>query len=301
MLTRNLIGHLVALGTVFLWGITFISTKILLADFTALEILFIRFVMGWLALWAMCPRWLPFDAPRREILFAAAGFSGVTMYFLLENMALYYSFASNVSVIVTLSPFFTALLAWKFLKGERPTPAFFAGFVLAITGISLISFNGFKFSLNPLGDILAVLATFAWAFYSIFTRKLALLNLGSLLTTRRIFFYGLLFMQPLIWYEGFSLKTADLFAPVNAANFLFLGIGASAACFASWTFAVNRLGAIKASIYIYLVPVVSVITSAIVLREPLTPLSIGGTVLTILGLVVSEFARIFTTSLPKAR
>ena len=42
-------GHLSALLTIIIWGTTFISTKILLADFQPVEILFFRFVMGLLA------------------------------------------------------------------------------------------------------------------------------------------------------------------------------------------------------------------------------------------------------------
>ena len=48
-------GHLCAFLTIFIWGTTFISTKILLADMTPLQILFTRFVIGYLTLWIMYP------------------------------------------------------------------------------------------------------------------------------------------------------------------------------------------------------------------------------------------------------
>ena len=48
-------GHLSALLTIIIWGTTFISTKILLADFQPVEILFFRFVMGLLALLVVYP------------------------------------------------------------------------------------------------------------------------------------------------------------------------------------------------------------------------------------------------------
>ena len=77
-------------------------------------------------------------------------------------------------------------------------------------------------------------------------------------------------------------------SPINAGNLLFLGLGASALRFVTWNFAVKVLGAVKTSIYIYLVPVITVVTSAIVLQEPVSPLMIAGTLLTCVGLVVSE-------------
>lgn len=43
-------GHLAAFITILIWGTTFISTKVLLKTFSPVEILFIRFVMGYLAL-----------------------------------------------------------------------------------------------------------------------------------------------------------------------------------------------------------------------------------------------------------
>ena len=50
------LGHIAALFTVIVWGTTFISTKILLLDFTPLEILFFRFILGFLVLCLARPK-----------------------------------------------------------------------------------------------------------------------------------------------------------------------------------------------------------------------------------------------------
>lgn len=283
-----LTGHLAALFTITVWGITFISTKIILAEVTAEEILFIRFVLGWIALWALSHSWLGWQGKRIEATFAAAGFFGVTLYFLLENIALEYTYASNVAVIVCASPFFTALADWLFFDGEKPGLRFYAGFVIAMTGICLICFKSGDIHISPTGDILALLAGIAWAFYSGFTKKLAALNLGSLVTTRRIFFYGLVLMLPVVWFSGFNAGPHILTEPVILWNLLFLGLLASALCFASWTFCVGRLGAAQTSAYIYLVPVVTVIAAAIWLKEIPGPAMILGMMLVIAGLILSE-------------
>ena len=65
-------------------------------------------------------------------------------------------------------------------------------------------------------------------------------------------------------------------------------MGASALCFVTWNFAVKVLGAVKTSIYIYMVPVITVITSIVVLHETITALAAAGTVLTLAGLFLSE-------------
>lgn len=285
---KTLIAHLGALFTVILWGITFISTKILLVDFSAQEILWIRFLLGWLTLWLLCPHFLPFQDMRVELLFALAGFFGVTLYFLLENIALVHSSASNVGVIVSTAPFFTALVSWLCFKGNRPGTMFFCGFLLAIAGIALISFQDTTININPTGDMLALLAALAWAFYSEITRKLSCLNFGTLRTTRRIFFWGLLLMLPVFALTGWHASRAHLLAWPNLLNLLFLGIGASALCFAIWTYCLDILGTAKASAYIYLVPVVTVLAAAWLLDETITPLMATGMVLVIVGLILSE-------------
>lgn len=292
-ISGQLVAHLVALATITVWGVTFISTKLLLEDFTPLEILFLRFFIGWLALWLVSPHTLAIANRKDELLFALAGFSGVSLYFLLENIALTLTFASNVGIIVAVAPFFTALLAWIFLKARRPGGAFMAGFMVAITGIGCISLNGSKMELNPAGDGLALLAALAWAIYSILVRMLAARGYDSLCSTRRIFFYGLVCLLPILPLTDFSLRADALLRPVNWLNLLFLGLGASALCFVTWTFCVSRLGAINASLYIYLVPVVTVLASAGLLGEQLTWLSAAGMALTIAGLLISEWATQF--------
>ena len=81
-------GHLAAIFTVVVWGITFISTKILLADFEPVEILLLRFVLGFGALLLAYPHRMRGPDRRQEFTFAAAGLCGVCLYYLLENIAL---------------------------------------------------------------------------------------------------------------------------------------------------------------------------------------------------------------------
>ena len=102
MENRNKAGHLCALLTIIIWGTTFISTKILLVDFQPVEILFFRFVMGLLALLIIYPHRLKTTTKRQELTFALAGLCGICLYYLLENIALTYTMASNVGVIISI-------------------------------------------------------------------------------------------------------------------------------------------------------------------------------------------------------
>lgn len=105
-----------------------------------------------------------------------------------------------------------------------------------------------------------------------------------------MFEYGVLFMIPALPLLGFSLDATALTEPVNLGNLLFLGLGASAACFVTWNFSVKRLGAVVTSVYIYLVPAITALASWIVLGEQLTGIAWFGVALTIAGLFVSQGA-----------
>ena len=184
-----------------------------------------------------------------------------------------------MGVLVSVSPMLTALLSHFLLRRERLRPLFFAGLAVALAGVAMVSYNGAAvLELNPRGDLLALL-----------TRKLSAFGYPVVQTTRRTFAWGLLFLLPVLPVLGFRPGLGTLTEPVYLLNLLYLGLGASALCFVTWGFAVGRLGAVRTSAYIYLVPVVTLVTSALVLGEPVTPLSLGGAALTVAGLALSEW------------
>lgn len=283
-------GHLLALLTIGIWGTTFISTKLLLEVLGPVEILFIRFLMGYFALLLVCPKKLPWGGWRRELTLIAAGLSGVTFYYLLENIALCYTMASNVGVMVSVSPFFTALLSWAVLREARPGGRFFLGFAAAIAGISLISFQGSSLDLDPKGDFFALLAAMVWAVYSVLTKRISAWGHPTVLSTRRVFAYGLLGMLPAVVWTGVQPVSAWMQDPVCVGNLIFLGLGASALCFVTWGSAVRVLGPVKTSVYIYMVPVITLLCSRLVLGERLTGWALLGVVLTLAGLGLSQGA-----------
>ena len=285
---NNTRGHLLALFTIGVWGTTFISTKVLLGSFKAVEVMLIRFIIGYIVLFIMHPGFLKLKSRRQEPLFALAGACGVTLYFLFENFALTYTYASNVSVIISAAPLFTALLASIFIKTESFGKNFFVGFALAMVGIAIISFNGSAIHLNPLGDILALLGALSWAFYSIILAKLGKYGYNKQLMSKRIFFYGIIFMIPAAVFFRAHFDIGLIRQPQMLGNLLFLGILASAICYVTWNKSLDILGPVKTSVYIYLQPAVTVVVSIIVLKETITPLAFLGMGFTLLGLIISQ-------------
>lgn len=286
------IGHMLAFGTMLVWGTTFISTKVLLIDFTPIEILFTRFFIGFFALLILMPHLFGLKKLSHELTFAAAGFFGVTLYFLFENVALTYTQAANVGVIIGTVPFFTAIVDRLFGSKQKLHSSFFLGFIAAMIGIALISVSSMELQINPLGDCLALLASVTWAFYTLYVRKAGTFGYNTMQVTRRVFMYGLIWMIPFMYLFNFELKFDAYIQPVNLFNLLFLGVGASAVCFFTWNFAVKVIGSVQTAPYLYAAPAVTVVAAVLILDEIITPRTFFGIVLTMLGLLVSEWSHL---------
>lgn len=286
--SKHLLGHILALITAVVWGTSFISTKQLLTGFTPFEILFFRFAIGYITLWVLYPRRLKIIDFKTEFMIFLAGFSGVTVYFLAENYALTYTYASNVSLLVSVAPLLTGLLAHFTLK-EKLKKNFIVGFFVAIIGIALISFSGATvLKLNPKGDLLAMGAALLWAVYSIATQLVGKKKINTLALTRRIFFYGLLTMIPCMLFLDFKMDKTTILIPSNLLNLLYLGVISSAICYITWNKAMEILGAVVVSTYIYVIPVVTVVFSFFILKEQITIYMILGILLILGGLFLSQ-------------
>ncbi len=293
---KQILGHLAAFFTIFVWGITFISTKVLLVPFTPVEIMFYRLILAVLALFIASPPPLTWGKLDRHMLrdewkIMAAGLCGVTLYFLCQNIALSYTLAANVSVLVSVAPLFIALVSRAILN-EKLKANFFLGFTVAMAGIILIAFNGsIVLKLNPLGDLLSILAALVWAFYSVLIKKISMQQSAMFAVTRKVLFYGLLFMLPVLPLFEFRLGLERLVVLPNLFNLLFLGVGASALCYVTWNYAVHLLGPVKTSVYIYMIPVVTIVASVLVLHETFTLAAGVGMALILTGMALSEWEK----------
>ena len=300
-------GYFLVAVSIFFWGITFISTKYLLNTFSSVEIIFYRFIAAYIGLWIIHPKYQKIAA-KDNILFALAALTGVVLYQLTENVAIHYTNASNVSVIVSICPLFTAVISQIFLKEKHITHWFVIGFIVSITGVTLVCFNGnTTLEFNPKGDFLALLSGICWGFYSLLVTIINRRNYNLICSTRRIFFFSVIFMIPLSlismhFTKSFNLEISSIFYfsfeksllflrfsnPYNWINLLFLGVVANGLCFTAWNKACVIAGTVKVNCAIYLIPVVTIIFAFFTLGEKITLLGAIGALITITGLFISE-------------
>ena len=281
--------HLVALFVVLIWGTTFVSSKVLLnSGLLPADIFFVRFVIAYCCMLCISHKRLFANSLADELTLMGLGMMGGSIYFLVENMALLHSTSSNVSILVSTTPLVTAMLLAIFYKSERMSGRQIFGSVIAFIGVVLVVLNGrFILHLNPLGDALALGASFTWGFYSLFMRRI----MGRYKTdfiTRKVFFYGLVTIMPYFFFV--HPLDIDLLASGSMTvwgNLLFLGFVASTGGYLLWNWVMRNLGAMKSTNYIYLQPLISMLAGYVILRERITFMAIAGAAILITGTILA--------------
>lgn len=287
MIGKNIIYNIMALLTITVWGVTFVSTKVLIINgLSPVEIFIIRFGIAYLCTLVFSHNRLWAKTRRDEYMMIAAGITGGSLYFIAENSALGITFASNVSLIICCAPIFTIILGKIVLK-DCIKPSVWMGSIIAFLGVAIVVFNGSgQYGINPVGDMLTMLAALSWAIYCLILEKLNR-RYNTMFITRKVFAYGVI--TAILFYILFPSGNQIVFTEIKSiiANLLFLSVGASFLCYIMWNAAVLHLGAERTSNYIYLVPLVTIIASTVILEEPFSIIMAIGTALIIGGVIIS--------------
>ena len=274
---KNYTYHLIAIFTVGVWGLTFISTKVLIANgLSPKEIFLLRFLIAYIGIWFISPRKLFANNWKDELWLLLGGITGGSVYFLTENMALGITLATNVAFIVCTAPLLTTIFSLMIYKKEKATRTLIGGSLMALVGVAMVVYNGsFVLKISPLGDFLTLLAALSWAFYSLIMKKMTG-RYNTIFITRKIFFYGILTILPVFLFQPWQADLSLLMEPSVLLNLLFLGVLASLVCFAVWNVVLKNLGTVRASNYIYLNPLFTLVGSAVLLDEHLTIIALIG-------------------------
>ncbi|MDR0815748.1 MAG: DMT family transporter [Bacteroidales bacterium] len=275
-----------ALLIVLVWGTTFISTKILLLNGLSPEnIFFYRFLIAAVGIWFFGKsRWFA-DSVKDELLLVLLGVCGGSLYFVCENTALNITQTANVALIVCTAPLITAFLSHLMLPSEKLNRFVVQGSLMSLLGVALVAFNGhFVLKISPLGDFLSLMAALTWAIYTIVLKQLSN-RYSSLFITRKVFIYGVITILPAFFFHPLGTELSVLLRPAVLGNLLYLGVVASLLCYFFWNILVNRIGAVRTSNYIYIVPLVALIAGVIALNEVITPVAIVGALLILAGVV----------------
>jgi len=272
------------LATAFLWGLSFLSIKTAIAEVPPMTLGLARFAVALLLL-PLIALAVKEDlrVKARDIpMLIVGGLVGYTFYFFGENNGVKRLSASESSIIVGTIPVVTMLAERIFLR-TRLSWRSWAGAALSLGGVVLIvAGTGGGTSSLP-GYLFMGLAALSWVVYAFITRKISG-RYGQVAVT---------FWQTLFGFVGFIpfalAESASWRVPSSAAilNILYLGIFCSALGYWLYIMALDSLGPGASSVFINLIPVVSVIAAFFILGDRLSASQWAGAVVAIAGVYLA--------------
>lgn len=287
---RNWLYHLVAFITVAIWGTTFVATKVLmLHGLSPAQIFTLRFTIAYILMLCVNHRHFFSRSWKDEGKMALLGITGGSLYFLSENESMNFTTTTNTSLIVCSCPLFATLLVrLVYRHSARINVVQILGSLLAFLGMIIVVLNGrFVLHLSPMGDALAFTACMCWAVYSLLMKSVSD-DYSAAFITRKVFFYGVLTILPYYLFVP-ALPPMEVFEqPQVIGNLLFLGCLASMICFLTWNWCISKLGAVKATNWVYFNPITTMIFASWVLDEKITPYFLMGAACILIGMYIAD-------------
>ena len=285
-MTPSSVARLKALVAVVVWGASFPSMKVAVAEVSYSTVICVRFGAAALAL----VLYLAFRKrlrllPSREMwAFVGLGFLGIFFHNSLQAYALQTVSASMSGLIIAANPIVIALLG-SLLLSERLEVASVAGILLAAVGVLIIISRGDMSALVrldfSLGETIVALSVFTWGFFSVLSRK-ALQRTPPELGLAYALTFGWLFSTIPFLLSGGAAEVAAISGKAWA-NILFLGLICSALAYLFWYEALQTLPASEVGVFLYVNPVVTLILSVILLGETVTISMVVGGLLVFAG------------------
>jgi drug/metabolite transporter (DMT)-like permease len=269
------------------WGISFIATKVAVAEIPPPVVVWLRFTIGLVILLVVMlfRGLLRLPTFKDGCYFALLGFIGISLLQWLQSNGLVTSQASTTSWIVSTAPIFIALLAWIFLREKLGLMAN-AGIILATLGVVLVVSKGnlssmFTGTISTPGDLLVLISAPTWAVFSVLSRS-ALKKFPALFVLFYVMLFGWMFSSiHFIFIQGWT------FIPqIGSSGWLaigFLGIGSTALAYIFWFDGLQAISASQAGVFLYIEPLVSLVAAALILGEIITLSALLGGGLIIFG------------------
>lgn len=272
---------------VCIWGGAFTATKAAVEVMPPTAFAVLRFGIATVALLgAHAFTRTPLALPRAwwPSLFWAA-FLGYTLTYWLENYALQHTTSGNGALLIGISPLATALGAVLFL-GERPSWPLVVGALLASSGVAWLV--GADLGHTGWGDALMGLVMLLSVSYGLINKRMSD-HLPALPVLTWTCGLGLVGLLPLAAWEAAQGQAVAIAAIPQAAwlSGLYLGLGAS--CVAAWLWyeGLRRTEASRAGVFLYLMPLVTLVSGHLALGERLDAPTLGAAALILAGVALA--------------
>lgn len=279
-------------GSVFFWGATWISGRILAQDMGPFSAALLRFVTAsaFLLFWSWRVNGAFPALPRKDILpVAFLGLTGIFLYNAFFFTGLQTVPAGRAALIIASVPVIISIIS-ALMLGERLTPGKIAGTLLSLTGASIVLSGG-----NPLklfqgglshGDLMILGCVAAWTAYSVAGSRV-MKRVNPLMAVTWSCILGTLMLAGPALTHGL-LEDIGRASLVDWGNILFLGVVATGVAFTWYYAGIRAIGAARAGIFINLVPVFAIAMGYVILDEPVTSALLTGGAMVISGVYLAN-------------
>lgn len=274
-------SNILAVVLMILWGMSYLSIKIVVTEIEPTLSAFYRFVISSTILFVVMKLKYPEEKILKEDRFrmALGGIFGVALYFLFENYSVYFTSASNVAILISSIPVFT-LISQRIVFKERMTATKIIGATLSVIGIIVVVTAKEKvslFSKGTFGDLMALGAAICWVIYNIITSKYKGKYKSITITTYQSL-WGCLFLSPSLFFSQLKVPSGKVII-----NLLFLAVFCSCIAYVLYIYCLEKLGATIITTYINLQPIISLVSAWLILKESINITQIIGSSIIIIG------------------
>lgn len=276
-----------------LWGGTPACGKVLVSKMPPLTLTGVRFLImaAFIFLFLALTRrgrleFFPHGVRAWVVIFLM-GLTGVYLHNTVLMTGLNYTTASNTALIESIGPTVTSVLAFLVI-GERLSPKGWLGIAISCAGAICIVVRGSLGALMSLdinkGDVIVLFAESMWSVYTVVSWYLPS-KVGSLSATAWSGLFGAVM----------CLSTAAAAGEIKCENFgldglfsmAYMVFGSGIAAFVGWNWGVQRVGASKTGVFVYIVPVAGALMGYFFLGERLHPAQVAGGVIILMGMVLT--------------
>ena len=279
------------LAVVVIWGSVFSVIKYTLQEIDPLAFATARF--GGAALFLLITLWLLEGKPtiQREdwLRVGVVGIIGIGLYQILFTLGIYYTTASNSSLLIASGPIFTLLFAVLF-REERIVPLQIVGILVSFLGVAMIvgaQSGGLTLEVEHLkGDLFTLTCAAINGLCAVIAKR-PLKRISSLRLMTVSFVLGTVSMLPFTWrallYQPWAHLSLNGWLGLVYASFIAAGLG-----YVLWFRAIGEIGATRTMVYNYLIPVVAVAVAVLTLREQFTALHALGALIVFVGIALAR-------------
>ena len=275
----------------FFWAGAFIAGKYTVPYIPTYTLTFLRFFYATIILYFVM-KWMKVDFALQKDkvpVYLFTGIVGMFGYHVLFFTALKYTTAINSSMIAATNPMVTTLLAFFFLRSRlRPRQIFgillsFIGVLMTITGADLDLLRRFSFNA---GDLWMLAAVAAWAAYSVFSKSKGK-GIPPVVLTYYSFLVCTIVLIPFVIMEKPWEFLVSIPASAHMAV-LYMSVFPSVIGYLVQQMAIKEIGPSRASIFVNLVPVFSIILAVLILGETLEPVKLLTAAMIIAGVSICQ-------------